>query len=381
METTHESGARGGDARGDAARGAIAVLTSGGDAPGMNAAIRAIAKVGASRGVEVVGVVGGYTGLREGAFRPLTRRVGDRVWPDPEIDAAASLGGTVLGSARELRFHTSEGRAPAIARLRGLAGLVVIGGNGSLAGAHALARECSTPVVGLPASIDNDVGCSASAIGVDTALNTIVAACDKIGDTARAHRRAFVVEVMGRDCGYLAMAGAIAAGADAVLFREQGRDEEAIVASVERAIRRGFADRGEGWARRRVLILKAEGVSMPCTKLVRMVEERLGADLPGVDVRATVLGHLVRGGNPSFQDRMIAGRLGLAAVDAVLAGTTDVMMGWQGPPGGTPTGDPSVSGYPLQVVLEQSAALVDGSSPITRRRVQLMEQVEGVLGL
>lgn len=120
---------------------------------------------------------------------------------------------------------------------------------------------------------------------------------------------------------------------------------------------------------------------MPCTKLVRMVEERLGADLPGVDVRATVLGHLVRGGNPSFQDRMIAGRLGLAAVDAVLAGTTDVMMGWQGPPGGTPTGDPSVSSYPLQVVLEQSAALVDGSSPITRRRVQLMEQVEGVLGL
>ncbi len=366
-------------------RRAIGVLTSGGDAPGMNAAIRAITKVAASRGVDVVGVLGGYTGLREGALRPLTHRVregdGERVVPDAEIDALASLGGTVLGSARELRFHTREGRAPAIARLSAtgpLRGLIVIGGNGSLAGAHALAGECAVPIVGIPASIDNDVGCSASAIGVDTALNTIVDACDKICDTARAHRRAFVVEVMGRDCGYLAMAGAIAAGADAVLFREQGRDEETIVASVEHAIRRGFS---QARAKQRVLILKAEGVSIPCTKLVRMVEERLGNDLPGVDVRATVLGHLVRGGNPSFQDRMIAGRLGLAAVATVLAGVTDVMLGWQGPKGGEPTDDPAVSRYPLSLVLSESAAIVDGTSAITRRRVQLMEQVEGVLGL
>jgi 6-phosphofructokinase 1 len=363
----------------------IAVLTSGGDAPGMNAAVRAITKVAASRGIHIVGVVGGYTGLRDGALRALTHDVstpsGAAVVPDPEVDAIGSLGGTVLGSAREPRFLAAEGRAPAVALLSEpgrFAGLIVIGGNGSLAGAHALARECTVPVVGMPASIDNDVGCSSSAIGVDTALNTIVDACDKICDTARAHRRAFVVEVMGRDCGYLAMAGAIAVGADAVLFREQGRSEEAIVDAAVRAIRGAFE---QGRGKQRVLILKAEGVSVPCTRLVRLVEDRLGAELPGVDVRATVLGHLVRGGNPSFQDRMIAGRLGLAAVAAVLEGTTDVMLGWQGPAGGAPTGDPAVSCYPLEEVLRQSAALVDGTSPVTRRRVMMMEQVEGVLGL
>jgi 6-phosphofructokinase 1 len=359
--------------------GRIAVLTSGGDAPGMNAAIRAIAKVAASRGVHVVGVENGYTGLLEGRFRPLTRARGGAIVPEAGVDEIGSLGGTVLGSARELRFVTAEGRAPAVEHMRSLQGLVVVGGNGSLAGAHALAQESSTPVVGIPASIDNDVGCSASAIGVDTALNTIVAACDKICDTARAHRRAFVVEVMGRDCGYLAMAGAIAAGADAVLFREQGRDEAAIVEAVEHAIRRGF---GEGRAKQSVLILKAEGVAMPSTRLVRIVEERIAADLPGVDVRATVLGHLVRGGNPSFQDRMIAGRLGLSAVQAVLANLTDIMCAWQAAvPGGTPTEDSAVQRFGLAQVLTESAALVDGTSPVTRRRIKLMEAVEGVLGL
>jgi len=364
----------------------IAVLTSGGDAPGMNAAIRAITKVAASRGVHVVGVVGGYTGLLEGRLRPLTRAVqtpsGTTVVPDPEIDAMAATGGTVLGSARELGFLTKEGRAPAAALLSDqVSGLIVIGGNGSLAGAHALAAECRAPVVGMPASIDNDVGCSSSAIGVDTALNTIVEACDKICDTARAHRRAFVVEVMGRDCGYLAMAGAIAVGADAVLFREQGRSEDEIVEAAARAIRRAFE---QGRGKQRVLILKAEGVSVPCTRLVRLVEEQLqseGGEAHGVEVRATVLGHLVRGGNPSFQDRMIAGRLGLGAVTAVLEGATDIMLGWQGPSGGTPTGDPAVSRYPLELVLRESAALVDGTSPVTKRRVQMMELVEGVLGL
>lgn len=348
----------------------------------MNAAIRAITKVAASRGVHVAGVVGGYTGLLEGTTRALTNEVttasGKMVVPEPEVDAIAALGGTVLGSARELRFLTAAGRAPAVAALAKFAGLVVIGGNGSLAGAHALAGECSVPVVGIPASIDNDVGCSSSAIGVDTALNTIVDACDKICDTARAHRRAFVVEVMGRECGYLAMAGAIAVGADAVLFREQGRTEEAIVDAAVQAIRRAFE---QGRGKQRVLILKAEGVSVPCTRLVRLVEERLLSDLPGVDVRATVLGHLVRGGNPSFQDRMIAGRLGLAAVAAVLEGASDVMLGWQGPAGGVPTGDPAVARFALELVLRESAALVDGTSAVTRRRVQMMELVEGVLGL
>ncbi len=345
----------------------------------MNAAIRAIAKVAASRGIPVVGVEEGYTGLLEGRLRPLTVRDDDtgRIGVDPEMDFYGSMGGTVLGSARELRFLEASGRAPALRTLAPLRGLVVIGGNGSLAGAHALAREGATPVVGIPASIDHDVGCTGTSIGVDTALNTIVGACDRICDTARAHHRAFVVEVMGRDCGYLAMASAVAVGAEAVLFREQDRDEEAIVASVERAIRRAFAREGK----RRVLILKAEGVTVPCTRLVRQVSDRLD-DLVGVDVRATVLGHLVRGGNPSFQDRMVAGRLGLAAVSLVLAGRSDEMVAWQAiVPGGEPTADGAVTRFSLEQVLEQSRALIDGSSPITQRRVKMMETIEGVLGL
>lgn len=356
----------------------LAILTSGGDAPGMNAVIRAVAKVAASQGVPVVGVEDGYTGLLEGRLRPLTVPESDgSLGVDPEMDFLGSVGGTVLGSARELRFLTPEGRAPAVRTMASLRGLVVVGGNGSLAGAHALAAESETPVIGIPASIDHDVGCTGTSIGVDTALNTIVAACDAICDTARAHRRAFVVEVMGRDCGYLAMAAAVATGAEAVLFREQGRDEDEIVASLERAVRHAFAERHK----RRVLILKAEGVTIPCTRLVRRVQQRLGEGF-GVDVRATVLGHLVRGGRPSFQDRMVAGRLGLAAVAAVLQGESDQMVAWQAiVPGGTPTPDSAVTRFGLARVLEESRALVDGSSPITQRRVRMMETIEGVLGL
>ena len=358
---------------------ALAVLTSGGDAPGMNAAIRAIAKVAASRGVPVVGVENGYTGLLEGRMRPLTNDDPSTggLGVDPQMDFLGSTGGTVLGSARELRFLSEEGRAPAVRNLEGLRGLIVVGGNGSLAGAHALATEGRVPVIGVPASIDHDVGCTGTSIGVDTALNTIVSSCDRICDTAQAHHRAFVVEVMGRDCGYLAMAASVAVGAEAVLFAEQGRDEPAIVDAVEQAIRRAFGRPDK----RRVLILKAEGVNVPCTKLVRLVSERLD-DMPDVDVRATVLGHLVRGGHPSFQDRMVAGRLGFAAVSATLAGQTDQMVAWQPiVSGGSATVDSAVHMFPLDRVLEESRSLIDGSSPITRRRVKMMETIEGVLGL
>lgn len=355
----------------------LAVLTSGGDAPGMNAAIRAVVKVAASRGMHVHGVVGGYTGLLDGALRPLTSDDDDGIGVDPALDFVATQGGTILGSAREPRFMSAPGRAPALTVLEGLAGLVVIGGNGSLGGAHALATESSVPVVGIPASIDHDVGCTGTSLGVDTALNTIVSSCDRICDTARAHRRAFVVEVMGRDCGYLAMAGAIAAGADAVLFREQGRSEAAILDATEQAIRRAFASE----SKRRVLIVKAEGVTVPCTAMVEALGERL-ADVAGVGVRATVLGHLVRGGSPSFQDRMVAGRLGLAAVEAVVEGATDMMVAWQPPGGiGEATRDPSTRRVPLTDVLRESKALVDGTSKITQWRVKMMEQMEGVLGL
>jgi 6-phosphofructokinase 1 len=268
----------------------IAVLTSGGDSPGMNAALRAITRVARSRGVAVLGVEDGYEGLLEGRFRELNASA---------LDRHGGQGGTLLGSARSARVRDAEGRARAAKQLEGVDGLVVIGGNGSLTGAHLLAKEHGVRVVGIPASIDNDIGCTSAAIGVDTALNAIVEACDRISDTARAHHRAFVVEVMGRQCGYLAMASAVAAGADAVLFRERGREDAEIVAQVADVVRRGFA-----CGKRRVLVIKAEGVEIPCTKLVREVEALVGEELDGAEIGATVLGHVVRGGAPTYQEEL-----------------------------------------------------------------------------
>jgi 6-phosphofructokinase 1 len=352
----------------------IAILTSGGDSPGMNAAIRAAVKVAGASGARVVGVEEGYEGLIEGRFRELTQKG----HPTAEVDGCGAIGGTILGSARSTRFRTPEGRAEALKHLAGVDGLIVIGGNGSLAGAHLLAREGACQVVGIPASIDNDVGCTSTAIGVDTALNTIVQACDRISDTARAHRRAFVVEVMGRQCGYLAMASAVAAGADAVLFREQRREEATVVNAVATVIRKAFAERDK----RRVLIVKAEGVEIPCTRLVHRLEELLHESLPGVEIRAVVLGHLVRGGSPSYQDRMVAARLAKAAVQVLADGATDEMLAWNAVvDGGIETADPAVSRFSLDRVLTETDRLIDGTSPVTRRRVQLMDVVEGVLPL
>ncbi|MBL9039412.1 MAG: ATP-dependent 6-phosphofructokinase [Archangium sp.] len=358
----------------------LGVLTSGGDAPGMNAAIRAVAKLAAARGIHVVGVQEGYDGLIDGRFRPLTHALSDgALTVDIELDVAGGQGGTLIGSARSARFREKDGRAAAVAQMQkhGVEGLVVIGGNGSLTGAHALATEFQQRVIGIPGSIDNDIGCTATALGVDSALNTIVEACDRIGDTARAHRRAFVVEVMGRDCGYLAMAGAVAMAADAVLIREQGKSEAQLVTDISNVIRQGFA-RGK----RRILVLKAEGVAVPCTKLVRLTEEAMRAELPTLEIRATVLGHVVRGGNPSYSDRAVAGRLGFAAVAALLGGRSDEMVGWLSPvPGGTQTEDSSVQLFPLARVLEETKALIDGTSPVTQRRLALMARASGVLAL
>jgi 6-phosphofructokinase 1 len=355
----------------------LAILTSGGDSPGMNACVRAVTKVAAARGLRVLGVREGYEGLMDGRFRELTRGEGSQWSVDPEVDACGAWGGTVLGSARSARFVTPEGRKAAAAHMANVDGLIVVGGNGSLTGAHLLATELGIRIIGIPASIDNDIGCTGTAIGVDTALNTIVEACDRISDTARAHRRAFIVEVMGRQCGYLAMASAVAAGADAVLFREQGASEAELVERVARVIRGAF-ERGK----RRVLILKAEGVELPCTRLVRALEESLLPTLPGAEIRGTVLGHLVRGGSPSFQDRMVAGRFGFAAVEALLAGATDQMVAWQSAtPGGIGTVDTAVQRFSLETVLAETRALIDGTSPVTRRRLQLLQAVEGVLPL
>lgn len=345
----------------------------------MNAAIRAVAKVAASRGVRVIGVERGFDGLIEGRVRQLTRAVAGGLAPIGELQSAGGMGGTMLGSARCPRFHHPEGREAASHRMLslGVSGLVVVGGNGSMAGAHALALESPIPVVGIPASIDNDIGCTSDAIGVDTALNTIVEACDRISDTAQALKRAFVVEVMGRRSGYLAMSSAVAAAADAVLLPETSASDEEIIESVTEVIGRNL---GTERAKRQVLIIKAEGIELSTTALVEAVEERLAGQ--GIDIRAVVLGHIVRGGAPSFHDRMLAGRLGLVAVDALLGGTTDMMTAWRTTiDGGAPTQDPMVELFPIGIVLEETEALLDGTSEVTKRRIRRMEEIQGVLAL
>ncbi len=358
----------------------LAVMTSGGDSPGMNAAIRAVCKYAAAQNISVLGVLEGFDGLIDGTFRDLTHLLpnGD-VTVDLDVDSAGGQGGTIIGSARSARFRELEGRRSAFEQLKKheTGGLIVIGGNGSLTGAHLLATEFGVKVIGIPGSIDNDIGCTATALGVDSALNTIVEACDRISDTARAHKRAFVVEVMGRDCGYLAMASAVAMAADAVLIREQGKTEEQVVQDVSNVVRTSFA-RGK----RRILIIKAEGVSVPCTRLVRMTEEAMRAEMPTLEIRATVLGHVVRGGNPSYQDRAVAGRLGFSAVSALAKGHTDQMVAWLPPvAGGVPTEDTSVQLFSLERVLEETRSLIDGSSPVAKRRLALMTRASGVLAL
>ena len=229
----------------------------------MNAAIRAVTKVSASHSTPIWGIRDGFDGLIDGRVQPLTRRSGKHgpLSPIPDVEHAGGLGGTVLGTARSERFYTREGRAQAaqVVKEYSLEGLVVIGGNGSMAGAHVLAEEHGVGVVGIPASIDNDIGLTREALGVDTALNTIVEACDKISDTARSHHRPFVVEVIGRNSGYLAMAAAVATAADAVLLPEQGKSADEIVEAVVHALRMSFDGARD---KTRVMTLKAEGAAI-----------------------------------------------------------------------------------------------------------------------
>ena len=252
----------------------------------------------------------------------------------------------------------------------------MIGGNGSLAGAHRLATEGDIPVIGIPASIDNDIGGTTDAIGVDTALNTIIEACDRLSDTARSHHRAFVVEVMGRRSGYLAMASAVAVTADAVLLPEQVRDGDEILAELEQLLRASFSsDRNK----RRVLIIKAEGVPTTTLALADQLQSRV-SDLDNVTIRPIVLGHLIRGGHPTFHDRMIAGRLALGAINALEAGVTDAMIGWQSNLGSN-TADVNVSVVTLLDMLAETERLLDGTSEVTKMRLHLLSEVQGVLAL
>ncbi len=363
-------------ARGDR----VAILTSGGDAPGMNAALRAAARVGAELGLDMLGVEDGYAGLLEGRFTKLDIRT---------LDEAARRGGTYLGTARSKVFPTPEGQAKArqtIAKEK-LRGIVVVGGNGSLTGAHTLTNVMTEKgpllVSGVPASIDNDLACTSMSIGVDTAMNTIVEACDRIFDTATAHKRTFIVEVMGRDCGYLAMTAGIAAGADAVLVRETDKDEASIVDQVVATMQRAYAHdpNTQGSPKKRVLVMKSEGVKIDSARLKELVDARIAKVLPDVDTRVTVLGHVVRGGTPTAFDRLLAARLTNVALRAIAAGQSDIMAGWCGP-GITSKPcpwDPYVVLTPLEQVLAETAKLMSGESELAKWRKRIFEEVEQIL--
>lgn len=286
----------------------IAVLTSGGDAPGMNAAIRAVVRTGLAQNWEVFGVQHGYTGLIAGEMALLGAR---------DVGGIIQLGGTVLGSARCPEFKTVEGRQQAIRMLeqRQIEGLVVIGGNGSQTGAHALS-QMGFPVVGVASTIDNDLYGSDVTIGVDTALNIALEAIDRLKVTASSHHRAFLVEVMGRHCGYLALVAGIAGGAEAIAIPEIETDPEAIANTIRVAYERG---------KPHALIVIAEGASYNAAALAAYFEKH--HDRLGFDLRVTILGHVQRGGAPGVYDRMLATRLGAGAIECLARDEHGVLVG------------------------------------------------------
>jgi len=286
----------------------IAVLTSGGDAPGMNAAIRAVVRTGIGKGWEVYGVSQGYEGLINGRMNLMGAR---------DVGGILQKGGTVLGSARSSEFRTEDGQIKAIRRLNesGIDGLIVIGGNGSQTGAYALSK-LGFPVVGVASTIDNDLYGSEMTIGVDTALNIALEAIDRLKTTATSHQRAFLLEVMGRGCGYLALMASIAGGAEACVIPEVETDPEELAQILQSAYRRGKAH---------AIIVVAEGATYNAAKLDEYFQAH--KDRLGFDLRMTILGHVQRGGTPSAFDRILASRLGAAATDYMAHGEYGVLAG------------------------------------------------------
>ena len=286
----------------------LAVLTSGGDAPGMNAAIRAVVRSGLAQGWETFGVRRGYAGLLAGQIVPLGAR---------DVGSIIQHGGTMLGSARCPDFATEEGRRTGLGQLeqRGIEALVVIGGNGSQRGAHALS-ELGFPVVGVASTIDNDLYGSEITIGVDTALNIALEAIDRLKVTAASHERASLVEVMGRHCGYLALLSGLAGGADAIVIPERELAPDAVVAEISAAFERGKAH---------ALVVVAEGAHYNAPRLERYCREFHGQ--LGFELRVTQLGHVQRGGIPTVADRLLATRLGAAAIDRLARGEHGVLVG------------------------------------------------------
>lgn len=286
----------------------IGILTSGGDAPGMNAAIRAVTRAAIYNGLQVKGIYRGYRGL-------ITDEIVE--FKSQNVSNIIQMGGTILKTARCKEFTTPEGRKMAYETMQrhGIDALVIIGGDGSLTGARIFAQEHNVPCIGLPGTIDNDLYGTDTTIGYDTALNTILEAVDKIRDTATSHDRLFFVEVMGRDAGFLALNGAIAAGAEAAIIPEFSTE----VDQLEEFIKSGFRK-----SKSSSIVLVAESEQ---TGGAMHYAERVKNEYPQYDVRVTILGHLQRGGRPTAHDRILASRLGVAAIDAIMEDQRNVMIG------------------------------------------------------
>jgi 6-phosphofructokinase 1 len=286
----------------------IAVLTSGGDAPGMNAAVRAVTRAALGKGWEVCGVRNGYAGLLADTIEPLAAR---------DVGGIVQRGGTMLGSARCPEFAAPAGRALAQRNLaaRGIEALVVIGGNGSQTGAAALARD-GFATVGVPSTIDNDLYGTDVSIGADTAINVTLEAIDRLRTTASSHQRAFVVETMGRECGYIALMAGIAGGAEVIAIPEREVEAGEVAERLRAAYRRG---------KTHAMVVVAEGAKHGVQGLLKHYGEQ--RDAVGFELRLTRLGHVVRGGVPTAADRVLATRLGAAAVDSLAAGKSGILLG------------------------------------------------------
>ena len=286
----------------------IGILTSGGDAPGMNAAIRAVTRSAIYNGLKVYGIYRGYKGLVTDEIQEFKTQ---------NVSNIIQMGGTILKTARCKEFTTPEGRAQAYENMKkhGIDALVVIGGDGSLTGARIFAQEYDIPCIGLPGTIDNDLYDTDTTIGYDTALNTILDAVDKIRDTATSHERLFFVEVMGRDAGFLALNGAIAAGAEAAIIPEFSTEVDQLEEFIEHGFRKSKSSS---------IVLVAES---ELTGGAMHYAERVKNEYPQYDVRVTILGHLQRGGRPTAHDRIIASRMGVASIQALLEGQRNVMIG------------------------------------------------------
>lgn len=285
----------------------IGVLTSGGDAPGMNAAIRAVTRAGICNGFNIKGVFRGYDGLINGEITDFSTE---------NVSGIIMQGGTILKTARSKEFMTTVGKEKAFEQMQNhqIDALVVIGGNGSLTGAMHFAQEYDVCCIGLPGTIDNDLYGTDSTIGYDTTMNTIMDCVDRIRDTAQSHERIFFVEVMGRDAGFLAQNSAIACGAEAAIIPEESTDVDQLARFMERGIRK---------SKKSCIVIVSE--SPKCGALY--YADRVKHEFPEFDVRVSILGHLQRGGRPTAHDRILASRTGVGAIDAIMQGQRNIMVG------------------------------------------------------